>query len=885
MAGGTTPPKPNQQLAEHLDQLIPPPPFSLTGAGAAAIAANNTKNTSVPDADSSDLYLNLVFPPSQQPDNAILKPKPGYDVVALIFLLLTLPQSVSCLVLTSYILLGSFKSLAGKLIARYFLRVDDDLGVNLEAYSKRRYSYYRSELLGEFLQLFSINSFILLICHYSLPRAWFQYLIVLAKSIIASRLVGTHATGSTTYVSVVSNNTNHAGCVTTTTTTNSGQHAQLNGTSKAEARYFPSGLANFITGFSFVVAANYIKDRMTNMNASLILGDLSRLILPPNNDAFDKSAGIVETKIFTPSFISSIEVFSSRKSTYYEDTKLFSAKATWMSRLMFHIIIKIFGLGNNSIQRLSFLSREIFIIINFAYLVLCIHVISLTISPFLKRIFILKDYSKTLDHLSCLTPDVPYGGYRKGGLVSSIPRDSSSESVVVINMEHPRVQSSATMDPFEIELDLDLSEQPLMIPLEDYQTSISAENFKTFCMKPPSTHTPVSGYKSIQNKTFVDRKRSNSTATPSTTIMDKYFTISTQPIWTWLAAIKILIAQPILFSGLHMKPESEIIANCKKLGLILVSVEDSKIIFQLLDASHIETLKSSLSVRVNGISWMFVDVHVSHDSQNNTDNVYISVYGLSSLRQFQVEFLENGVLVEDHAVSTSSRGKSNPSKAQDFSAVGLLQSSLLYTISSLGEMKATFKKSKKDESKRVADLKRQIEALKAKIDKYGVTQTNEGRIGGKLKGLQNSVGQLENEIRELERQIKELENNSGDFEKEYQGEELKLKLEISELEAYLLEYEENTNSLKMSIKNVDGEKQFVDGKLKKTESKLKFKKEEISRLQAEIKGFKKTLTSKIQKRQKKIHDRIETIIPKIKEASEELSEELEGYSNGGPQVK
>ncbi|GEQ66495.1 hypothetical protein JCM33374_g158 [Metschnikowia sp. JCM 33374] len=894
MPGGIPPTKAASKTKEDIDQQIPPPPFSLTGAGAAAIAANKVKSLTRPGGNSQvspNQDSSSFFSHQTASYNAILEPKPGHDVVALIFVFLSLPQSLSCLVLVSYILSGSFKSLAGKYIARYFLQSNEGIEFNLEAHSKTCYSYYRSELLGEFLQLFSINSFILLICHYTLPREWFQYLIVLAKSIIASRLVGTYATGSTTYVSVVSNNASNTGCVTTTTTTNNGQNAHLNGATKSESRSIPSSFANFITGFSFVVAANYIKDRMSNLSTSAILEDLSRLfsILSSQNSDLDghTSGSLSDTLISTPSIISSNEFMSSKKSTYYIDNMIFSSKVTWANKFFFQLVVRYFGLGENSIQRLSFILREASIIINFAYLVLCIHVISLTISPYLQRILILKDYSKTLDHLSCLTPDVPYGGFKKGGLISSLPREASSESVVVINIDQPRAHSSVIPGPYEIKLTSQIAEKPLQFPLGDSKTSITAENFKTFCMKPPSTKTPVAGSKQSQNRTIVDRQRSNSTTTPSTTIMDKYFIISTQPIWTWLAAIKVLIVEPLLFSGISPRNESMDIYTVSRenLDLALVSADDSKIVFQLMDLSRLENLKSSLSVRVNGVSWMFVDVYTLGPAEAGVDKVYIGIYGLSASRQFEIEFFEKESPLGFHAVSTTSRGKSTPLvEWRDSSAIGLLQSSLIDTISNLSEARALFRKSKRDESKRVADLKRQIDVLKSKIYKYGVTQSNEGRIGSKLKGLQNSVTQLENETKEIERQIFDLKDNNDNFEVEYQSEELNLESQIAELESSINEYEQNTSRMRSVLKSADVERLAAEAKLKKTESKLVSKRDEIAKLNGEIKGLKNTLTSKIQKRQKRIHDRIERIIPKIMETSVKLSEELKGYSNGIDEV-
>ncbi|KAJ8142606.1 hypothetical protein OY671_004257 [Metschnikowia pulcherrima] len=881
MPDGTPFSKKAANLPEQPERLINPPPFSLTGAGAAAIAARNAKGSS--RTPSGELSTS-IFSTSSDSGDAVLEPKPGYDVVSLIFLMLILPQSVSCLVLTSYILSGSFKSLAGKFIAGVILRSDDEIELDLEPPSETRYPYYRSELLGEFLQLFSINSFILLICHYTLPRAWFQYLIVLAKSIVASRLVGSHATGSTTYVSVVSNNAHNSGSVTTTTTTNKVQPADLNGATKSETRSVPSSFANFITGFSFVIAVNYIKERIANINASMLLEDLSRLgslLLISKGDTYDRNClDPAEPLLSSSSPITSSDYIPSRKTSYFEDTRIFSTKATWMNRLLLQSLVKILRLGDKSVSSLSFASREILIVINFAYLVLCIHVISLTISPLFKRIFILRDYSKTLDHLSCLTPDVPYGGYKKGGLISSLPRDATTDTVVVINMEQPRSPPSIDTEPYEIVLRSDLSNNSLSSPLHDSTTSVVAQNFKNFCSKPPGNKASLPGSKVSHNRTIVDRKRSNSTTAPSTTIMDKYYIISTQPIWTWIAAMKILMTRPTLFSAppSGLSDQSFDFGSDKNVDFALILAEDSKVVFQVLDISESGTLESELSVHVNGIRWMFTDLYASQTPVDDIADVYISIYGLSASCQYRIEFLRNDVVVRHCFVSTTSSQETRSSTTLHLSAVDVLRSSLIHSIGSLGDLKISFKKLKKEESKRVAELKRQMEAVKAKIDKYEVTQSSEGRKGGKLKGLQNSVAQLENEIQEIERQVGGLEDSADTFEKEYKLEESKLKSEIVNLESCIHNFEEKINKSRMDLKNVEVETHAMESRFRKTESKIRSKNEDISKLTSEIMSFKKILTSRIQKRQRRIQERMDIVIPQIMEACEDLREDLRSFS-------
>lgn len=837
--------------------LMPPPPFGTAPVGSRSRA-------SLVRAASADLALPSQF---QQPSASILKPTTGRDVVALIFLLLVLPQGISCIVLTSYILLGSFRSMAGKLIAKIMLKLGDSVKYDLDVAPSTRYRYYLSELVGEFLRLFSMNSIILLVCHYTLPRACLQYLTVMAKSIIASRLVGTYATGSTTYVSVVSNSV----AATTTTTTTTGQ--SLHQGSK-DSRYLSTSFFNSLLGFTSVCLINhFINNWVLDINMSTIVSDVAALCgsFPFSRDiTLDGLFRVLFTK--SP-FLVSYHYLSAKKGNPYLENR--RGRAGLLSRLVIHVCIKYFHLGDKSVQTLAFVMKEGSVVLNYAYLVLCIHVISLTIVPFLKSIVFFKFYSRTLDHLSSLTPDVPYGGFRKNGMISTIP--AASDSVVVINVEPSQLllAATSTTDIPEIKVDeatAKLSPQHFM----SSASSVPADNFKVFCTVPPTSKSTVFGNIPRQSKTIVDRKRSNSNAAASTTIMDRYFTVSIQPIWSWLAAIKILAWNPRLFAGSPTKLKNgggrfvcpSVESDFK---LAVARVDESRVIFRVLDRAYMSGLTDNeFHVRVNNVDWPFVFLHVGEEA------AYISVHSLTPLYQYEISFFNGEDLVGNHLINTVSR---DPPHFSSFSmktnAKLTLQSSLKYSIATVNDVKANVKKSKKDENKRVAELKKQIDSLQSRIDKYGNKDLQEGRVGAKLKGLQNAVSQLENEIKEIQQQIDDYEASAEGFEANFRKEEKALTREIAELEEFIKKSENKTTRLKTNIKSVEGDKNVTEVKRKKMESKVNSRREDIARLNSEIKAMKKALLYKIQKRQRKIHERFETILPKVSEASDNLTQELE----------
>lgn len=879
MPGGSFPTK-------HASQLIPPPPFAIAGSAAAKASRAAADRHGENGLSSKSSCIAQTAASATYPGSAILAPRPGRDVVALIFVLLMLPQGISCLVLFAYILLGSFKAWAGRIIAKYFLPCPDGPQYELDARPATRTSYYRSKLLGEFLQLFSINSFILLVCHYTMPPEWGSTLIILAKSIIASKLVGSFTTGSTTYVSVVSS-TPSASTTTTTTTTSNGQ---LHGGFGTSDKFFTGSLFNLLRGLSFVVGINrFIRDHVRDLNYSLLLSDVVKFyrncFFTVTDGQRRFSAEKFFSVMFTKSpFFTSYKHLSPKNSIYYTSKGSgFVSRPSTTTAAVIRMLTRFSPLQESTLKKLSFAMVEAEAVVNFAYLVLCIHVISLTISPFLRRTLILKTYSNTLDHLSALSPDIPFGGYKKTSIISNISKETTTDSVVVISLEASALQQSPVSGAMKIDVDPAISST--QAPMYQYDTTLSvpADNFKIFCLKAPMSSVPISSSKASHSKTVVDRKRSNSSAAPSTTIMDRYFTISFQPLWSWLAAIKILVVNPMLFSG---RPSG--LGNCSlkmaqyaldsKLRLSVVAIDGASVCLRVLNPSYLKPLKNALEVRVNGVPWNFVQLLSSESSSGASDD-YIQVSCLSPLRQFCIDIYHNTELVGHIMIRTAALKVNLPtgiqlSKSQD---VNSLQHSLIYAIACLSDMRLEFKRAKKDESKRVGELRKQIDGVRSKIAKYGDKQANEARTIGKVKGLQGSISQLEGEIAELERQIHDSENNSANFEKEYQSEEKKLEMQIFDLEAYIQDYEKNTTKLRADVKTVEEDKRATEAKLKKLSGKLQSRQEDIARIESEIVACKKSFISKLHKRQKKVQDRCDTIVPKISASTSALKEELETY--------
>ena len=797
-----------------------------------------------------------LFPPVHN-NPTILAQHCGLDTVALIFLFSTLPTWVSCIVLSSYILLGSFKSFASKSIAKWLFNFDQSVQFSLDACVSRKNKFYRSELIGQFLQLFSINSFILLVFHYSLPPVWLCYLTILAKAIVASRLVGTFTTGSTTYVSVVPNSTNSNVTTTTTTTTTTCNHATSysNSSHKSECRYATNSFLNSLVSCATVLAVDFCVKKLDALffleflggnaakhNLPLALHNL--IFMLPDADADFKDIQVTDAR--------------------------FHYSQSFASRLFLLLMARFFKLDRNHIRSLSHILKDFSVATYYAYLVLCIHVISLAIAPFLRKVFILKSYLRTLDHLSVLTPDIPYGGLKRKSLVSRVTRDTTSNAVV-INVELVQQKSTSVDQGLKV-----IKVNPVQYMgydfslAEDSSYNVSAENFKNFCLIPPTNKTSWVSTKTNHTKTILDRKKTATNSIPSTTVMDKYFTISIQPLWSWLAALKIITREPLLFAGsrsnhrgsgardLHSKTRTA-------LKCCVVSIEDSCVMFEVLDGP---INAEELTVQVNGIAWDFVDVFQSEDGASRAPKTFISVFCLSPLALFDIAMFLALRFAGSFLVSTRSAQDSSFLTKSDFtSQLESLRASLSTAVTSLGNLKQNIEKEKNEENKRLSDLCKQLYILKSKYDNGQSAESSDARLSSKIKGLQNSLKQLEAEIRNLEGKIAAMQRPGAQIEDDFANKERQLLEQISELQESISNYKVESSKVRQDNKMIEREKASTEAKIKKMETELQDNREEIQKLVAESKSLKRALIMEIQSKRRNMHERYELIIANISDAA------------------
>lgn len=903
-----------------------------------AVSHHNKAHSMTPGLLSETISTTTVLPPTSI-----------RDISALIFILLALPQSVSCIILTTYILSGSTKFLGGKLIVKHLLRRnryhDDFYSGRSDNYEfSRKNLNYKSKLIGSALQAFSINAIILLTIHYFFPKRWLQYLSIFAKSIIASELIGSSTTNSTTITSITSTTTTN----TTTTTTINNKKINPNNRIPSENKYFNNHIWNAIICFITVLYISYI------MQNWILLIDMNQVQFLFSNIAYDIrlfikhpilifnltthtnllsqlfrtiSPFLLTSRIFDnskhPSNHSNINVQYFLNGGHYIDP---SVSHNWPYNIIMHLLTYNFKLNDTSLIIISKSLTTLSMIINYVYLVLCIHVIILTISPILKKTFLLKRYSKTLDHLSNLTPNVPIDfkrNYLSKNILAlnstaNVPVVSSNEVSstfdnlpIVVNVEEPK------NDILEVEISSSISNSSPCAKNESLSksnfSSAAAENFQTFCITPftnklPNSNFTLKSHKLINltdhstaktHKQVQAHAQSQSQAqTPapnSTTIIDKNLinVTSTQPFWAVLAACKAMFKKPSLFAGDTTK--------CKNNGgkfitsanysfetvFSTVFIDDTRVVFKVLEVENFEKIVTDLKglrVKVNDVRWAHMDIY---EGLIENDKVFfICVYGLTPLFQYEIDLYEEGKdegLLAHFIVNTvSSSSKAILNKSPEITSLMTLQSSLLSTLDNLNQFKIKFKRLKKEENKKISDAKKDIDNLKNKISKYSHKQSNDGRISGKLKGLQHSVIQLENEIRDLKNELQSSDSLQQESESNFKVEETKLLNEIDKLNQFINEYESSMNEYRSKLKNIEFEKLQFLTKQNKLIAKKEARNEELQKLSNDIKYLKKTgIIGKLHKRNKKVQEKYDVILPKVINATEDLQREFEEFLLSG----
>ncbi|CAX43289.1 conserved hypothetical protein [Candida dubliniensis CD36] len=395
---------------------------------------------------------------------------------------------------------------------------------------------------------------------------------------------------------------------------------------------------------------------------------------------------------------------------------------------------------------------------------------------------------------------------------------------------------------------------PFNSKLSVMKNRMRASSLSNLAMKTTTTSTTTSLTSSTTSTSLT-----TTTISPNVTLIEN--TIIVQPFWSIIAAVKAILKNPNLFNGESTKKKNEGGVFLTKevqpnVPMAIMVIDSSKVVLHLLSS-----IPSDIQVRLNNIKWSYFKVV----------GEYLVIYGLTPLFQYEVDIVAQSQVLNHLVINTTNDDNQIMNKSsKETSSLATLQTSLELVMNKTETLKAKLKKYKKDENKKITEMRNSIELLKSKISKN--RQGNDNRIFGKIKGLKHSVMQLENEIEGLNKEIAELNKTECELQEAMKSKESMQVQEIAELNKTYSEFESRMKDARAELKNASHELASLSAKSQKLMAKQAAKQEELRNLSTDIKNIKKNeISAKFTKRMKRTNEKFETILPKIIEETENLT--------------
>lgn len=354
-----------------------------------------------------------------------------------------------------------------------------------------------------------------------------------------------------------------------------------------------------------------------------------------------------------------------------------------------------------------------------------------------------------------------------------------------------------------------------------------------------------------------------------------------QPLWTTLASSIVLAARQESSSSSLQDAKS----STSPLSPHAPDVSVRYILSNLVAFKIVGEQARTFSVIVNGVQWLHVAVQpFDEESEFNPDNrqnsrskqemalrdadTIIIVYGLSPLAQYEIEVSEvlSSTTGDETPVvkpcmkvdictlssSSSSRELQAP-PARSSSPVSTLLETLTTTQMTLSEEKSRLKKVRKDHSRRLTQLRSEIDSLKMKIES---ADKGDGRTTRKVLSLRGIVRQLEDEIEHINTVTQALSESEEDSITQYESTKTKYELYSAELAAKEQQYTELKDYWANRVEMANIELNQVSTRYDKLVSKRDRLCEERDKFELEIDdAIQRDIRDRSEKRQRKLERR------------------------------
>ena len=757
------------------------------------------------------------------------------DILSLVFVTLSLPQTVSLLICIMYLILGS-NFMGGKFLINFMLPRSQRpvfKGIKYIPFSATKVA-----LIDSIVYLTLVK--------FIKKKSYFNYLIMLSKSIVSSELIGA---SSIYYINSISNKK----------ITSKIQYDDRRRT------FFNNSLMNAIFCFVIINYINYLLNWFQFASVSI-----NPTTTTSNNTSTAAILATATTTTSSPLTLSSLKSFNNLAS------KIIPINISYINNLNFN---------EYKIQLYLFLSIHI---INRAFFVKKSTIVQNSIPSVNEEISVNVDENRLMN----IEVDLSQASSSKNNWNAIAYKNFENFVVSPFNskltnlknrmratsLSRPRVGSSAVsnLSPYALGAASTSTVKSMSGSVTSTAAAASSSSSTTSAIAAPTTVASTSSSSptsvtTLSKQTPVSKSLTTTTISPNVTVVEN--TIIIQPFWSIVAACKAILKNPNLFNGEPTRKNNENGAvacsdvDSKELPIAVVAIDSSKVVLKLLFNDTVSNLK----IKLNNVDWSYFKFGQESCTR------YVTIYGLTPLFQYEVEILDNDVLLNHFLVNTTN-GKDeiiNKSSGETSSLV-TLQTSLTSTMTNLNDLKLKLKKFKKDENKKVSDLKNSIELVKNKISKYNNAKpVNENRVHGKIQGLKHLVLQLENEIDCIQSEIDSLTQEEKQLQQQLKSKQDAQVQEINSLEMEYAQYESRLKGYKFNLTKLQQEQANLSTKIQKLALRYESKQEELKLIQLELKNLKRgEILNKFAKRIKKTNEKFDTIIPRILHETELLRQEL-----------
>ncbi|KAI5808765.1 hypothetical protein DFH27DRAFT_239426 [Peziza echinospora] len=254
-------------------------------------------------------------------------------------------------------------------------------------------------------------------------------------------------------------------------------------------------------------------------------------------------------------------------------------------------------------------------------------------------------------------------------------------------------------------------------------------------------------------------------------------------------------------------------------------------------------------VRVNGIAWPQTDIHhpgnvadvERGDISENRDEVWvIDISGLTPATEYDFEFVKSkgGLAFYQTSACTMPAQASSITAAvpppvpssRPLSPVTTLLNTLSQANSTLTEQKARIKRTKKENNRRLASIRTEIDTLKSRL---GSGDKGEERARRRVLSLREFVRRAEEEVAKMTAELERLENIPEEVEKEWKLKKQLLLEEQNRLQLVENQAEEAKAAAGRQASAIETEAAAVSSKQEKLSARLAKLKADMERLTAE----------------------------------------------------